>query len=107
MAAFNKIRIAEGDEWKTAFHTRYGLYEYLVMRFRLANAPSFFHHYINDTLREYLDIFCTSYLDDILIYSETLKEHRQHLRWILQALRKTGFYAEIEKCQFHVQETIY
>ncbi len=77
------------------------------MLFGLANAPSSFQHYINDTLREYLDVFCTTYLDDILIYSETLKEHRQHIHLILQALRKVGLYAEIEKCQFHVQEAIY
>ena len=77
------------------------------MSFGLANAPSSFQHYINDILREYLDIFCTAYLDDILIYCETLKEHRRNIRLILQALRKAGLYSKIEKCQFHVQETIY
>ena len=67
IAAFNEIRIREGDEEKTAFHSRYKLYEYVVMSFGLCNAPETFQSYINETLREFLDDFCTSYLDDILI----------------------------------------
>lgn len=65
ISAFHRLRIAEGDEYLTAFRTRFGLYEYLVMPFGLANAPSSFQNYINDTLRGYLDEFCTAYIDDI------------------------------------------
>ena len=75
IAAFNRLRIAPGDEYKTAFCTRYGLFKYLVMFFGLIRAPSLFQHYINDSLREYLDIFYTAYLDNVLIYSDSLKEH--------------------------------
>ena len=107
IAAFNKLRIAEGDEYKTAFRTRYGLYEYLVMPFGLCNAPSSFQHYINDNLREYLDIFCTAYIDDILIYSNNAKEHRDHVRKVLERLRAAGLQADIKKCEFHVEEVKY
>lgn len=107
IAAFNRLRIAEGDEWKTAFRTRYGLFEYLVMPFGLTNGPASFQHYINDALREYLDIFCTAYLDDILIYSNSLKEHKHHVRQVLQRLREFGLQADISKCEFHVQEVKY
>jgi hypothetical protein len=75
IAAFNNIRVKQGDEWKTAFNSRYGQYEYLVMPFGLCNAPGTFQSYINSTLHEYLDDFCTGYLDDILVFSETLEEH--------------------------------
>ena len=83
IAAFNRLRIALGEEWKTTFRTRYRLYEYLVMPFGLAGAPSFFQHYINNTLREYLDLFYTMYIDDILIYSESRKEYMKHVRLVL------------------------
>lgn len=72
---YHLIRIKEGEEWKTAWRSRFGLFEYLVMPFGLTNAPATFQAIINDTLREYLDVFCTVYLDDILIYSETLEEY--------------------------------
>ena len=68
--------MAKGDEYLTAFRTRYGLFQYNVMPFSLTRAPSTFQHYINDTLREFLDVFATAYLDDILIYSESIEEHR-------------------------------
>ncbi|RAL67012.1 hypothetical protein DID88_007792 [Monilinia fructigena] len=71
IAAFNKLRIAEGDEWKTAFITRFGLFESLVMPFGLCNAPASFQHYINHTLFNELDKYCTAYLDDVLVYSAT------------------------------------
>ena len=107
IAAFNRIRIAEGDEYLTAFRTRYGLFQYNVMPFGLTGAPSTFQHYINDTLREFLDVFATAYLDDILIYSESIEEHRQHVRQVLTRLRTAGLQIDIEKCEFHTQETRY
>ena len=107
MAAFNKIRMKEGEEWKTAFRTRYGLFESLVLPFGLCNGPATFQHFMNDTLREYLDVFCTAYIDDILIYSSTLNEHRSHVMKILQRLRDAGIQADIAKCEFEVDEVAY
>ena len=108
IAAFHKIRIAEGDEWKTAFRTRYGLYEWLVTPFGLANAPSTFQKYINWTLRDYLDEFCSAYVDDVLVYSEgTLAEHREHVRKVLRRLQEVGLQLDINKCEFEVQSTKY
>ena len=86
IAAFNCLRIAEGEEWKTAFWTRYELYKYLVMPFNLTNALSSFQHYINDTLRDYLNVFCTVYIDDFLIYSNSWEEHTAHLKKVLERL---------------------
>ena len=107
ITAFNKLRIREGEEWKTAFRTRYGLYEYLVMPFGLANSPSSFQNYINNVLHGMLDVFCTAYIDDILIYSNSKKEHNEHMRRVLMAFRKAGLQADIDKCEFHVTEVNY
>ena len=71
--AYNLLCIAVGEEWKTAFRTRYGLYESLVMPFGLTNAPASFQNFINNALQAFLDRFATAYLDDILIYSDTLE----------------------------------
>ena len=90
--AYNLLRVAEGNEWKIAFRTRYGLCESLVMPFGLTNALADFQHFINDALHPFLDHFCTAYLDDILIYSATLVEHRKHVRRVLEALSKAGLY---------------
>ena len=75
IAAFNKLQMAEGEEWKTAIHICYRLFEYLIMPFNLCEAPSSFQSYINDILQNCLDIFITVYIDDILIYSKSVKEH--------------------------------
>ena len=107
VAAFNKLQMAKGDEWLTAFCTHYDLYKYLVMLFELFNVPASFQNYINDILQDYLDAFCTTYIDDILIYSDTLKEHRQHVQQILQKLQRAGLQLDIDKCEFHVQEVKY
>ena len=107
IAAFNKLRIREGEEWKTAFRTRYGLYEYLVMPFGLANGPFSFQNYINDVLHGMLDVFCTAYIDDILIYSNSKKKHQEHVRKILEALRRADLQANIDKCKFHTTEVNY
>jgi hypothetical protein len=104
--AFHRLRIAKGDEWKTAFRTRYGHFEYLVMPFGLCNAPATFQAYINDALRDYLDDFVIAYLDDVLIYSSgTLEEHIEHVRKVLIRLKERELYVKLEKCQFHVTET--
>lgn len=99
--AYNLLRIAEGDERKTAFRTRYGLYEYLVMPFGLTNAPASFQHLMNHNFRDMLDDFVIIYLDDILIFSKTIEEHIGHVRRVLQRLRDVGLYAKGEKCEFH------
>ena len=98
--AYNLVRIRPGDEWKTAFRTRYGLFEYRVMPFGLTNAPAVFQHMMNDIFREYLDQFMVAYLDDILIYSPDLDTHAQHVRLVLTKLREYGLYAKYEKCVF-------
>jgi hypothetical protein len=105
ISAFNNLRIAKGQEYLTAFRTRLGLFESLVMPFGLTGAPASFQRFINDTLREYLDCFCTAYLDDILIYSRTRAEHIEHVRKILQRLREAGLFAKLSKCEFCVHET--
>jgi Reverse transcriptase (RNA-dependent DNA polymerase) len=105
--AYNLIRMPEGEEWKTAFRTRYGLYESLVITFGLTNAPANFQHFINDVLREFLDVFVTAYLDDILIYSETLAEHEKHVQQVLEALSKVNLHLKPEKCHFHCTEVKY
>ncbi len=99
--AYNLIRIKEGDEWKTAFSTTTGHYEYRVMPFGLVNSPSVFQSFINDVFREMLDHYVIVYIDDILIYSETLQKHIQHVRSVLQRLIKYQLYAKLEKCEFH------
>ena len=76
VVAFNKIRMAEREKWKTAFRTRYGFFESLIMNFGLCGVPSSFQNYINDILHEYLDTFCSAYINDILIYNKTKKNIR-------------------------------
>jgi hypothetical protein len=105
--AYNLVRITEGEEWKTAFRTRYGLYELLVMPFGLTNTAADFQALINDVLRAYLDNFCTAYIDDIMIYSNTVKEHKNQVYKVLKALSDAGLYLKPEKYQFHKQEVKY
>ncbi|EEA22361.1 retrovirus polyprotein, putative [Talaromyces marneffei ATCC 18224] len=97
IAAFNKLRIAAGDEWKTAFRTRFGLFESLVMNFRLTNAPASWQNYINNILKEYLDDFVCAYMDDILIFSKTLSEYKRHVRQVLEKLKESGLQCNINK----------
>lgn len=104
---YHQLRIREGDEWKTAFRTRYGHYEYNVMPFGLTNAPASFQSLINNTLCPFLDRFVVAYLDDILIYSETLEEHQDHVRQVLAKMREAKLYAKAEKCSFHSDQVEY
>jgi hypothetical protein len=104
---YNLIRIAEGDEWKTAFRTRYGLFEYLVMPFGLCNAPATFQAMINTVLRELLDEGVVVYIDDILIYSKTEERHIELVKKVLEKLKQTRLCASIKKSCFHVSEVGY
>lgn len=81
--AYHLVRIREGDEWKTAFNTPLGHFEYLVMPFRLTNAPAVFQNLVNDVLRDMLGRFVFVYLDDILIFSKNVEEHQVHVRSVL------------------------
>lgn len=107
-AAFHRLRIKEGDEWKTAFRTRFGLFEWLVTPFGLAGAPATFQRYINDVLREFLDIFCSAYMDDILIWSDgDYLDHMTKVSQILTKLKAAGLSIDLGKCEFAVKEVKY
>ncbi|KAL2078839.1 hypothetical protein ACEWY4_024583 [Coilia grayii] len=101
--AYHLVRIREGDEWKTAFNTPNGHYEYLVMPFGLTNAPAVFQGLVNDVLRDVLDRFVFIYLDDILIFSKNIEEHKQHVRLVLRRLLENLLFVKAEKCEFHVK----
>ncbi|XP_053090663.1 uncharacterized protein LOC128318511 [Pangasianodon hypophthalmus] len=97
--AYNLICIKEGDEWKTAFSTTSGHYEYRVMPFGLVNSPSVFQAFINDVFRDMLNKWVIVYMDDILIYSDAPETHIHHVRAILQHLISHQLYAKAEKCE--------
>ena len=94
-----QVRIAEGDKAKTTCVTRYGSYEFLVMPFGLTNAPATFCNLMNDVLFDYLDTFVVVYLDDIVVYNQTLSEHEMHLKKVFQLLREHKLYVKKEKCE--------
>ncbi|KAJ1587741.1 hypothetical protein NDA12_000206 [Ustilago hordei] len=102
-AAYNLIRIAKGDEWKTAFGTQLGLYEYLVMPFGLANAPAHFQSFINDIFRDIIGVYVVVYLDDFLIFSDTEEAHVKHVTEVLTRLRSNRLFAKLSKCEFHTK----
>jgi hypothetical protein len=99
--AYKMLRIKEGDEHKLAFRTRYGSFEPLVMQFGTTNALADFQEYMNNSIREALNVFPSAYLDDILIYSYTVEEHEQHVKWVMERLLQAGLYLKPEKCEFH------
>jgi transposase InsO family protein len=101
-SAYNLVRIREGDEWKTAFRTKYGLFEYLVMPFGLANAPAYFQRFVDETFRDMIGKFVVIYLDDFLIYSQDEASHQMHVMAVLQRLRENHLFGKLEKCQFDV-----
>ena len=108
VAAFHKMRIAKGEEHKTAFRTRYGLYEWRVCPFGLTGAPASFQRFINRILRPFLDDFATAYLDDILIYTNgSRKDHMEKVRRVLRALAKAGLHLDPLKCAFATKEVKY
>jgi hypothetical protein len=105
--AYHLVRIAPGDEWKTSFRTRYGSYEWLVMPFGLTNAPAAFQRFVNTIFADLLDVCVVVYLDDILIYSEDMASHKNHVKEVLRRLRENGLYAKPEKCEFHTTSVEY
>ncbi|XP_019242807.1 PREDICTED: uncharacterized protein LOC109222984, partial [Nicotiana attenuata] len=99
-SGYHQLKIQDSDVPKTAFRTRYGHYEFLVMSFGLTNAPTTFIDLMNRVFRPYIDSFGIVFIDDILIYSRSLGEHEQHLRVVLQTLREQKLYAKFSKCEF-------
>uniref|UniRef100_A0A669CQG4 Gypsy retrotransposon integrase-like protein 1 n=1 Tax=Oreochromis niloticus TaxID=8128 RepID=A0A669CQG4_ORENI len=100
--AYHLVRIWDGDEWKTAFNTHLGHFEYLVMPFGLTNAPAVFQALVNDVLRDFINWFVFVYLDDILIFSSSQAEHETQVRLVLQRLLENRLFVKSEKCEFHV-----
>ncbi|KAD1378137.1 hypothetical protein E3N88_42914 [Mikania micrantha] len=103
-SGYHQLRIQEEDIPKTAFRTRYGHYEFLVMSFGLTNAPAVFMDLMNRVCKSYLDKFIIVFIDDILIYSKTQEEHKEHLQLALELLRKEKLYAKLSKCDFWIRE---
>ena len=97
---YHQLRVRETDIPKTAFRTRYGNFEFTVMPFGLTNAPAAFMDLMHRVFQPYLDQFFVVFMDDILIYSQSEKEHEDHLRIVLQLLRDHQLYAKFNKCEF-------
>ena len=98
------MKIREQDIPKTAFTTRYGLYEYTVMSFGLTNAPAYFMNMMNKVFMEFLDKFVVVFIDDILVYLKNEEEHKEHLRLVLGKLREHQLYTKFSKCEFWLKE---
>jgi len=101
------VCIAKGDEWKTTFQTCYGAFKWLVMPFGLTNASATFQHFMNNVFSDLLDVCVVVYLDNILIYSDDITQHRKHVKEVLKRLQKAGLYAKAEKCEFHLDSIEY
>jgi hypothetical protein len=101
---YHQLKIRATDIPKTAFTTRYGLYEYTVMSFGLTNAPAYFTNLMNKVFMKFLDKFVVVFIDDILVYSKFEEEHANHLRLVLETLREHQLYARFSKYEFWLRE---
>jgi hypothetical protein len=101
---YHQVRIKDEDINKTNFRTRYGHYKFTVVPFGLSNAPTVFMSLMNGVFRDYLDKFVIVFLDDILVYSRTEEEHKQHLRMVLQVIREHQLYAKLSECSFYQEQ---
>jgi hypothetical protein len=99
-SGYHQLRIRPSDIPKTAFITKYGLYEFMVMSFGLTNALAYFMYLMNNVFMDYLNKFVVVFIDDILVYSQNEQEHEEHLRKVLQRLRDCQLYAKLSKCEF-------
>src|SRR5438128_7419897 len=106
-SGYYQLKIRPQDTTKTAFVSRYGLYEFLVMSFGFTNTPAYFMNLMKKIFMEELDKFVLVFIDDILIYSKSAEEHEQHLRIVLEKLRAHELYAKFSKCEFWLQEVVF
>ncbi|GBG73286.1 hypothetical protein CBR_g13005 [Chara braunii] len=106
-SGYHQIEVHPDDEYKTAFRSRYGHYEFIAMPFGLTNGPTTFQRCMNDLFRPWLDRFVVVYLDDILVFSKTLQEHQGHLRQVLEKLREANFKINPKKCEWAKTQVLY
>jgi hypothetical protein len=106
-SGYHQLRIRLADIPKTAFITKYGLYEFMVMSFGLMNVPTYFMYLMNSMFIDYLDKFVVVFIDDILVYSQNEQEHEEHLRKVLQRLRDCQLYVKLSKCEFWNSDVLF
>ncbi|TYK23510.1 retrotransposon protein, putative, Ty3-gypsy subclass [Cucumis melo var. makuwa] len=106
-SSYHQLKINDGDIPKTAFRSRYGDYEFIVMSFGLTNAPAVFMDLMNRVFKDFLDSFVIVFIDDILIYSKTEAEHEEHLHQVLETLRANKLYAKFSKCEFWLKKVTF